>query len=42
MGARGRKLVERKFTWEAIAREMVAVYDWLLNGGHPPACVILK
>lgn len=40
MGARGRKLVEERFTWEKVADEMHSVYQWLLGGGQPPACVI--
>jgi poly(glycerol-phosphate) alpha-glucosyltransferase len=41
MGVRGRELVARKYTWEAVAGQMVSVYRWLLNGGTPPSCVIL-
>jgi poly(glycerol-phosphate) alpha-glucosyltransferase len=39
MGARGRALVERRFTWSRIAAEMRAVYGWVLGGGTPPDCV---
>jgi poly(glycerol-phosphate) alpha-glucosyltransferase len=39
MGARGRTLVEREFTWTKIAEQMADVYRWALGGGPPPACV---
>ncbi|MGC4048698.1 MAG: glycosyltransferase [Paludibaculum sp.] len=39
MGARGRRLVEERFTWDRVAREMVGVYDWILGRGPRPACV---
>lgn len=39
MGARGRRLVEERFTWDRVAREMVGVYDWILDRGPRPACV---
>ncbi len=41
MGALGRALVARRFTWPAVAAEMGAVYLWLLNRGPRPACVHL-
>lgn len=39
MGARGRALVERQFSWPQIAAQMAEVYRWVLGGGPPPACV---
>lgn len=42
MGARGRQLVEQRFSWPRIARQMAEVYQWLLGGGGPPACVQIK
>lgn len=39
MGARGRQLVERQFTWDVISRQMRSVYEWLQTGGPAPACV---
>jgi poly(glycerol-phosphate) alpha-glucosyltransferase len=39
MGAAGRALVERAYTWPAIAASLVAVYSWLLGGGERPAAV---
>ncbi|WP_448562197.1 glycosyltransferase [Trichothermofontia sp.] len=40
MGQRGRELVASRYTWDAIGREMAAVYRWLVHGGEPPACVL--
>ena len=39
MGENGRKLVEAKYTWPAIAEQMKAAYEWVLNGGPLPPCV---
>lgn len=39
MGQRGRRLVEARFAWPEIARQMAEVYRWLLGGGALPACV---
>lgn len=40
MGARGRALVEERFTWDRIAVQMRAVYTWLLGGGARPDTVV--
>lgn len=40
MGRAGRRLVEASFTWERIAGQMLAVYEWLAGGGPPPAQVV--
>ena len=39
MGTRGRRLVAGHFSWSRIATDMDAVYQWMLGGGIPPACV---
>lgn len=39
MGARGRALVETRFSWDQIAARFVQAYSWLLGGGAPPAFV---
>jgi poly(glycerol-phosphate) alpha-glucosyltransferase len=39
MGERGRRLVEERFSWAKIARQMKAVYEWVLGGGPRPECV---
>jgi len=41
MGQRGRKLVETSFSWPAITEQMIATYRWMLQGGAPPACVVV-
>jgi len=41
MGAKGRKLVEERFTWKKVAAQMAGVYEWMLGGGVPPDCVSL-
>lgn len=35
MGSAARSLVEERFTWEQIAKEMSEVYQWMLEGGSP-------
>ncbi len=40
MGERGRHLVEQRFSWSKIAKEMRNVYDWVLGGGQRPARVV--
>lgn len=39
VGERGRRLVEERFSWPKIARQMKDVYEWMLGGGQKPACV---
>jgi poly(glycerol-phosphate) alpha-glucosyltransferase len=39
MGTNGRALVEEQFTWPQVASKMLEVYEWVLGGGAPPACV---
>lgn len=39
LGNNGRKLVQERFSWPRIAEEMKTVYDWVLGGGSPPACI---
>jgi poly(glycerol-phosphate) alpha-glucosyltransferase len=40
MGARGRTLVEERFTWKTVAAEMREVYDWMLGVGATPSSVV--
>lgn len=42
MGLKGRNLVETKYSWNAIAQDMVSVYHWVLNGGTLPSCIQLS
>lgn len=39
MGARGRRLVEERFTWPEVAAQMKEVYEWLVGGGARPGCL---
>jgi glycosyltransferase involved in cell wall biosynthesis len=39
-GSRGRRLVEEKFQWPRVVRQMTEVYDWILGFGPQPACVL--
>lgn len=41
MGLRGREWMRRDFGWEAIGREMAAVYHWLVGQGDHPNCIHL-
>jgi glycosyltransferase involved in cell wall biosynthesis len=41
MGRSGRTWMERDFSWTPIAREMLAVYQWLTYGGERPRTVRL-
>jgi glycosyltransferase involved in cell wall biosynthesis len=41
MGARGRDLVTKNFSWPRIGEQMRAVYEWVLGGGVPPETVRL-
>jgi len=42
MGAKGRSLVEERFTWKTIAAQMREVYDWMLEGGATPSSVVMQ
>jgi glycosyltransferase involved in cell wall biosynthesis len=39
MGSKGLELVKLSYTWPAVAREMMRVYDWLAKKGSKPDCV---
>jgi len=41
MGAKGRTLVEERFTWKSVAARMRGVYDWMLGGGEVPSSVMM-
>jgi glycosyltransferase involved in cell wall biosynthesis len=41
MGTRGRQLVERQFSWPRLGDEMKALYEWILDVGLRPDCVVL-
>jgi glycosyltransferase involved in cell wall biosynthesis len=39
MGERGRALVTERYTWEAVGRDSLLLYDWLLGNGPAPPFV---
>lgn len=39
MGMRGRRLVERQFSWPVYAEHMSSVYAWISGAGPRPECV---
>lgn len=39
MGRRGRVLVEQRYAWPSVARDLVDVYEWLLGERDPPRTV---
>jgi glycosyltransferase involved in cell wall biosynthesis len=42
MGIRGRTLVDARYLWPQIAKDMCSVYQWLLGLGPKPECVLLS
>jgi glycosyltransferase involved in cell wall biosynthesis len=42
MGARGRELVRRHYTWSTIAEKTIELYSWLIYGGPPPSFVVMS
>ena len=41
MGKRGRSLVEERYSWQAIGKDMLSAYAWLLGERDKPGTVIL-
>ncbi|BBD57375.1 putative glycosyltransferase [Nostoc sp. HK-01] len=41
MGDRGRNLVQTRYSWNSVAKQMSDFYYWILGGGEPPICVHL-
>lgn len=39
MGVRGRRLIEQRFSWRTLAKQMTDVYRWVLGAGPRPDCV---
>ncbi len=40
MGQNGRRLVEEKYSWSDVAKKMASVYQWMLNEGDKPDCIV--
>lgn len=41
MGLRGSQWMASDFEWSSVARQMISVYRWLIDGGEVPGCVRL-
>ena len=41
MGQRGRQLIKEKYSIEIVAKQMIQLYDWVINGGVKPEFVQL-
>jgi len=41
MGQRGQELVKNNYSVEVVAKKMIRLYDWILNGGEKPEFVYL-
>ena len=39
MARRGKELAATHFSWERVARELYAVYQWVTGQGERPSCV---
>jgi glycosyltransferase involved in cell wall biosynthesis len=39
MGKRGQELVKNNYSIEVVAKKMIRLYDWILNGGEKPEFV---
>ena len=39
MGLRGRAWMDRDYGWSGIGKKMITAYQWLIEGGDPPAWV---
>lgn len=42
LGQHGRRLVDQKFNWPRIARQMNEVYDWVAGGSEPNSVKLLR
>jgi len=40
MGERGRKLVERNYSWESAAKKLLSVFEWVLGKAEKPTCIV--
>ncbi|OUL30817.1 glycosyltransferase [Nostoc sp. 106C] len=41
IGLKGRNLMQTKYSWNSIAKEMANVYRWILGSGEIPSCIQL-
>jgi glycosyltransferase involved in cell wall biosynthesis len=40
LGDRGRRYVIQEFSWGRVAQDLIAVYEWMLQGGEIPPCLV--
>ncbi|MCS3672805.1 glycosyltransferase involved in cell wall biosynthesis [Salinibacter ruber] len=40
MGTRGRNLIEARYSWAQVSKEMLTAYRWLVDGEEKPDCVV--
>lgn len=40
MGRRGRAWMQKEFSWDSIAKEMIATYQWILTKKNKPKCIV--
>lgn len=40
MGQRGRQLIQQKYSWAPIGRQMTEVYEWITEKRRKPLCVV--
>jgi glycosyltransferase involved in cell wall biosynthesis len=40
MGARGRELVSKNYSWKSAAKNLLSVFEWVLGQAEKPACVV--
>jgi glycosyltransferase involved in cell wall biosynthesis len=41
MGRKGRTMVQNKYSWDFVGKQMAEVYHWILRGGTTPNCIHL-
>lgn len=41
MGERGRKWMEREYSWKGVGEKLLSAYKWIVHGGEVPDCVIV-
>ena len=41
MGRNGERLVQERFSWDVVGRQLAALYEWTLGGGSPPGALRL-
>ena len=42
MGKKGQKLIKERYSWDTIAMNMCAVYQWAIKGAPKPDCIFMN